>query len=147
MLNKVQGYRYCIAPRSANFKGLLPVHRLVAMAWVSGRTSRKRYVNHIDSDRMNNKASNLEWTTRKQNNSTKHARQMKSKNASCVNHQNECIKAVKGGEVQYFKNGRTAAKAIGCSFPLIYQVLNPDHFAKTAKGWHLEWVPFSEAKS
>lgn len=73
------GYMYCIPP--ADFRGMLPVHRLVAMAWVDGRTARKNYVDHINSDRKDNSASNLRWVTKKANNKTKHARKAKSANA------------------------------------------------------------------
>ena len=73
------GYMYCIPP--ADFRGMLPVHRLVAMAWVDGRTARKNYVDHINSDRKDNSASNLRWVTKKANNKTKHAHKAKSANA------------------------------------------------------------------
>ena len=39
------------------------VHRLVAEAFLEGEGE----VNHIDGDRTNNKANNLEWTTHQQN--------------------------------------------------------------------------------
>lgn len=73
------GYMYCTSPYG--FSGLLPVHRLVAMAWVEGRTAKKNYVDHINSDRKDNSASNLRWVTKKANNKTKHARKAKSANA------------------------------------------------------------------
>jgi hypothetical protein len=42
------------------------VHRLVALAFVAGHFD-GAHVNHLDCDRHNNAASNLEWATRKQN--------------------------------------------------------------------------------
>jgi hypothetical protein len=42
------------------------VHRLVALAFVAGHFD-GAHVNHLDCDRRNNAASNLEWTTQKQN--------------------------------------------------------------------------------
>lgn len=129
------------------FNGLLPVHRLVALAWVEGRSKDRNFVKHVDGNRLNNKMSNLEWTTRTACNSTPRSRKLRSDNASHVKHATECIKATRRGEVKYFKNGKVAAKAIGCSSPLIYMVLNPNHFAKTAKGWTLEWVDIGEIQS
>lgn len=72
---------------------MLPVHKLVALAWVDGRTARKRYVDHIDSDRQNNKVENLRWVTRKMNNKQKHA---KMKNMHNAYHKGEILKATKG---------------------------------------------------
>lgn len=43
------------------------LHRVVAMAFVEGRTELTTDVNHIDGNKMNNAASNLEWCNRKHN--------------------------------------------------------------------------------
>lgn len=50
------------------------VHRLVAWEFVSGRTDERCYVNHIDADKSNNNATNLEWVTPREN--IMHAEQM-----------------------------------------------------------------------
>lgn len=51
------------------------VHRIVAKEWVKNHDD-KLVVNHIDFDRSNNKASNLEWCTLSENakHSYKHGR-------------------------------------------------------------------------
>lgn len=48
------------------FGGGIPVHLYVAYGWVDGYFDGAE-VNHKDFDRMNFKASNLEWVTHKQN--------------------------------------------------------------------------------
>ncbi len=40
------------------------VHRLVALAFVSGRTKQYNEVDHIDTNKQNNKYDNLRWTDR-----------------------------------------------------------------------------------
>ena len=48
-----------------------PVHRLVASAFVPGFTEERHFVNHIDGNKRNNIAQNLEWVTASEN--TRHA--------------------------------------------------------------------------
>ena len=43
------------------------VHRLVAFAFVSGRTEQYNEVDHLDTNKNNNKWNNLRWTDRKGN--------------------------------------------------------------------------------
>ena len=43
------------------------VHRLIADAFVAGRTEEKRFVDHIDGDKKNNSIDNLEWVTPAEN--------------------------------------------------------------------------------
>ena len=63
---------------STNSKGYLQLpnkelyHRVVAQAWVKGRTDARKDINHIDGNKLNNHPSNLEWCTASENNA--HAR-------------------------------------------------------------------------
>lgn len=50
------------------------IHRLVAIAFVPGRTERRRWVNHIDGDKSYYYFENLEWVTPVEN--MKHAFEM-----------------------------------------------------------------------
>lgn len=43
------------------------VSRIIALAFVDGRTEEKNEVDHIDDNPTNNKASNLQWVSRKEN--------------------------------------------------------------------------------
>ena len=67
-------------------KRLFTVHSLVAEAF-HGSRPRNKFVNHIDLNKTNNAASNLEWLTRKQN--AQHAiRNGAVKNTGCCREKN-----------------------------------------------------------
>lgn len=50
-----------------NVRTQINVHRIVALAFLGDPPDGKPEVNHIDGNRMNNSASNLEWCSRKEN--------------------------------------------------------------------------------
>lgn len=64
------GYKYVRLSISKNKSKYSLIHRLVAKAFVPNPDN-KPQVNHIDGDKSNNKASNLEWVSAKEN--TRHA--------------------------------------------------------------------------
>lgn len=73
--NDKDGYKYVTVNRKN-----LPVHRLVAMHFVSGRTEKARIVCHKDDNPANNTASNLEWGSYSKNNYDAYARGLKTRN-------------------------------------------------------------------
>ena len=69
--NPVSGYLQVHLTLDTGKPKTYRLHRLVAKAWVDGWREDKDVVNHIDGDRLNNAASNLEWVSVSENN--KHA--------------------------------------------------------------------------
>ena len=65
---KTGGYLNVALTTKHNKTNYLRVNRLVALAFVKGKTSKRKYVNHKDEDRKNNHADNLSWVTQKENN-------------------------------------------------------------------------------
>lgn len=100
-------------------------------------------VDHVDGNPSNDNPSNLRWMTRKRNNSRKMARQRKSRHYTCNRHDNEIVKATKNGEERLFKNVMQCCQELGFSHVLGYRVINRTDYAKTAKGWKLEFVPLT----
>lgn len=143
-LNKRTGYKQISLMFGEKQVSLYP-HRIVAEAF-HGRmmTEEKTFVDHIDSDRTNNRADNLRWVTRITNNSTPHSIYQRSINGQNImkNHTNQIIKAIKDNETKYFRNGIEACRELGCSHPLVYMALMGK--TPTCKGWTLSWVDKSE---
>ena len=63
--NEKKGYKIVGLTKNMKQKGML-VHRLVAQAFIPNLEN-KRTVNHIDSNKQNNRVENLEWNTYKEN--------------------------------------------------------------------------------
>lgn len=59
---------YSVVNLSKNGKiKMLKVHRLVAYAFVDGKSDERNQINHIDGNKQNNTAENLEWVTSREN--------------------------------------------------------------------------------
>jgi hypothetical protein len=103
---------------SENKGRTMPVHRLVAMAFVPGDHSLS--VDHIDGNKVNNHASNLEWVTLTENTLRQHSLGLASavsqyKPTKVPASKHSVIQArVKAGERQ-----KDLASEYGCSQPLI----------------------------
>lgn len=53
---------------SKNFEAkTIYVHRLVAIAFVEGQTEENNYIDHINCNKQDNRAENLEWVSSKEN--------------------------------------------------------------------------------
>ena len=59
--------RYGYPKLSIGSKDNVPIHRLVCQAVYGKPIGKRNQVNHIDCDRQNNKANNLEWVTSSEN--------------------------------------------------------------------------------
>lgn len=137
MYNKSTGYMYvCLRDMLGN-GNTKAVHRLVALAFLPNPKGLEQ-VDHINNNRRDNVQSNLRWISRKDNNSRKHARMLKSKHAKVTPKSHLFVKATKGEEVKYFKNARRTAMGIGCSHVLVIKVLRGEF--SQACGWKLEYL-------
>lgn len=115
------------------------VHRLVALAFVPN-PNHKPEVNHIDGDKTNNSANNLEWVTGAEN--KRHCREVlgkinRSPNTEAAN--NACKKRVRCIDTgKEYESITAAAKAIGAA-----QSSLSDHLLghkRNCKGLSFEYV-------
>jgi NUMOD4 motif/HNH endonuclease len=91
------GYQFIQLYHKGNGKCFL-VHYLVATLFVPGKTEARRYVNHIDENRSNNRADNLEWCTLKENSDHSISRKINQ------------IDSNTGDTINYHKSIRDAAR-------------------------------------
>lgn len=116
---------------------LVPRYRLICLAAHPNKDYMNLQVDHIDDDPTNDQPENLHWVTRKENNSKPHARQMKSQNCRCTNHNDDFLVAEKDDERQIFLNGAKFARFAKCSKPQVYMCMKAGY---KVRGWSLRWV-------
>jgi hypothetical protein len=61
------GYHRITLTRTDGTRKSLLVHRIVAMAFIPNRRSKKLLINHINGVRTDNRLENLEWVTSSEN--------------------------------------------------------------------------------
>ena len=108
----------------------IKVHRLVALLFVPNSDETKTEVNHIDENKENNSATNLEWCNRKENinHGTRTERQAKSKGKS--------VKCVETGEI--FSSMAEAAREKNVTHTNVYKCCHGQQ--QTTGGYHWEFV-------
>jgi hypothetical protein len=103
----------------------LRVHRLVAEAFVPNPDG-KPYVNHIDSNKRNNHASNLEWVSNKEN-INHHIATGGNRNQVALHFMH-----AETGETMFFPNLNRAAKHFGLA--------NATIWGASVDGRYKEWL-------
>ena len=105
------------------------VHRLVAETFLP-TISGKNYVNHIDGNKENNRAQNLEWCTPQEN--SEHAYKTnpdyrKNCNDNIIKAQNACrkkiIRLLNGTVEESYNSKAEAAKSLGVNEKTVYNYL------------------------
>lgn len=111
------------------------IHRLVAEAFVYNDDPMSNTdVNHIDGNKLNNDASNLEWVSRSEN--VKHAYTNGLNRPSGGGHNKRAIRIIETGEV--FQSQYECAKAINGSTTGVSMAINGQR--NSHMGYHFELV-------
>lgn len=106
--NHISGYMHVVLFK--NGKGYnKKVHRLVAQSFISNPNN-KPCINHIDENKTNNRVSNLEWVTHKENNNhgTHNQKMSISRKGKCLginhpNHKSVIGFKINGCDIKYYK--------------------------------------------
>lgn len=108
----------------------LKVHRLVAFTFVDGYSEEKNTVNHVDGNKKNNRADNLEWVSQSDNN--KHAYKELNRKINVTYERHGKFKKIiitqTNGEIFEFKTIRAFAKFYGVSESQGHRYLNGESY-------------------
>lgn len=125
------GYlRVCLCKN--NVKKSRRVHRLVANAFVIGKTDTKKVINHINENKADNRAENLEWCTVKYN--TEYGSGIERRAAK----RRKPVIAISADETLYFPSITEASNVLGVSHGNISECLKKARSRKTLRGFRFE---------
>lgn len=114
-----RGYLSVVLSDGSGKMKMHKVHRLVAAAFVDGRTPERNQVNHIDGNRKNNRADNLEWVTQSEN--VRHS-------VYTLGHRGNTHRRFTPEQVRAIRNDprgcKKLAKAYGCGKTTILNIRN-----------------------
>ena len=122
------GYLYYFLYDGTNHAKSFSIHKLVATHFIPNPNNYKE-VNHIDGNKMNNSAENLEWCSHSQN--MKHAY---DHGLNCGSRKKVMI--VETGEI--FSSMSSLAMKFGCSVTLVSNVIHRKNGRDNYKGYHLK---------
>lgn len=126
------GYKRVMLYDENNIIHNLPVHRLVALTYLQP-VANKKYVNHKNGVKNDNRVDNLEWCTIAENNY--HKREVLGKQNGSLKKRVRCVET---GEI--FKSIREATIAKRLNKGDISHVINQSCNHKTAGGLHWELI-------
>ena len=128
---------------------LIPVHRIIAKAFCDNPMSLKE-VDHINNIKTDNRASNLRWTSRLENNRRLHKRRAVSKNFKCTSHKGEVLKVVelKTGKAFFGSTWNEVADKVGRTRQALIIAWNKiNEGEKKHCKWSIQWIKISELSS
>ena len=138
------GYKYW-----TNNELLIPVHRIIAKAFCENPMNLSE-VDHINNVKTDNRASNLRWTSRLENNRRLHKRRAASKNFKCTSHSGEVLKVVelKTGKAFYGSTWNEVAGKLGRTRQALIIAWNKMNAGqKKYCKWSIKWLKITDLSS
>ena len=137
----IHGYKMVSLCKNGKVR-VFTVHRLVMITF-SQNIHGKPQIDHIDGDRANNNLNNLRWATPSENEKWKVLRLKQEKGGIIYKYKEgnmitRKVKCVETGDI--FFSASEAARYIKCSRSRITEVCSGYKGAKTARGYHFEYI-------
>ena len=131
------GYLYVGLRRQSQKQKFLKVHRLVAQAFIDNPLN-KPQVNHKNEDKKDNRASNLEWVTPKENINYGTGNARRRGNNLNQRATSKRVALIKQGEKLEFPSLASAARYLNCTTSTISSALHKRGRSKKARGYEVK---------